>query len=292
MSNMEANLILRRVFNLPIKVHSWGGYGSQLFTAYLVLKLQEMQPRRRIKVVVHTSGVTRRSIEFNFRDLGVEVIERDDFVSSFKIGESSRQNLGGRLVYLLKIVFKRVLTNTHLVESANCDSSVKAIKPWTLSIRGHYTLLKLEYNIVERLFSLILKQNEDSRIRKFYFVLHYRLGDLLSLEQKSPITARRIESLIDRAGIKLESAILLTDSDPVESHVFLRDEAILRSLEIESFEPRATLLICAKADVFAGTNAKLSLWAAIFRQYVFRNRSYLPLELSWAQTKGLDLDGF
>ena len=67
------NQILR--FLPALRVHSWGGFGSQLFTAYVVLKLQKQFTNRRIKVVVHTSGVTRRVSEFDFETLGVEMIQ-------------------------------------------------------------------------------------------------------------------------------------------------------------------------------------------------------------------------
>ena len=79
-----------------LRVHSWGGFGSQLFTAYIILKVQNRYPGRRIKVVVHTSGVTRRFSEFNFEQLGTKVIQVEDYrnlkVQSYSRVDSFRRN--------------------------------------------------------------------------------------------------------------------------------------------------------------------------------------------------------
>ena len=71
------NQILR--FLPALRVNSWGGFGSQLFTAYVVLKLQKQFPNRRIKVLSHTSGVTRRISEFDFETLVVKMIQVEDY---------------------------------------------------------------------------------------------------------------------------------------------------------------------------------------------------------------------
>ncbi len=62
-----------------LRVHTWGGFGSQLFTAYLILKLQRDIPQRSIVAVNHTSGVSRRTTEFDFDSLGVASRQIEDF---------------------------------------------------------------------------------------------------------------------------------------------------------------------------------------------------------------------
>ena len=82
--------MLSRVFSLlpVLKIHSWGGFGSQLFTAYVILKVQKRYPGRRIKVIVHTSGVTRRVSEFEFAKLGAKVVQVEDFENIEKQSKS------------------------------------------------------------------------------------------------------------------------------------------------------------------------------------------------------------
>ena len=63
-----------------LRIHSWGGLGSQLFAAHIVLRLKQQYPGRRVRVIVHTSGVTKRYTELNFTRLGIKIIEIDDFL--------------------------------------------------------------------------------------------------------------------------------------------------------------------------------------------------------------------
>ena len=63
-----------------IKIHCWGGIGSQLFTLALALDLNKRYPKRPIKFIFHTGGVTRRSLEIDFLPEKFRYEVKDDFI--------------------------------------------------------------------------------------------------------------------------------------------------------------------------------------------------------------------
>ena len=46
-----------------VRVHSWGGFGSQLFAMIIAERLIAKKGLRQIMIVFHTSGVTERELE-------------------------------------------------------------------------------------------------------------------------------------------------------------------------------------------------------------------------------------
>ena len=62
-----------------LRVHSWGGFGSQLFAAHAILRIQKLFPYRRIKVIIHSSGVTKRTKEVDFSLIGINAFQKEDF---------------------------------------------------------------------------------------------------------------------------------------------------------------------------------------------------------------------
>ena len=276
----------------PLRIHSWGGFGSQLFTAFLIIKVQKLYPARRINVIVHTSGVTRRSTEFNFNSLGVATVERDDFQANSKDINPHVHRSTHSLSQKLRLAGKKLLLMLHFIEISNDDSLLSLIKPWTLSIRGHYTRITLDLQTVTQLYTLLNNHKSDDSLIQYSLALHYRLGDLLHLKQKAPIETKRVEEIATKYTHLLKDSILLTDSTPSESQLYVQDEQILRLFKVDSLPPNMTLITCVMANTFIGTSAKISIWAAIFRQYIFFKRSYLPDELSWVKEIGLDCNWF
>ena len=154
------NQILR--FLPALRVHSWGGFGSQLFTAYVVLKLQKQFPNRRIKVVIHTSGVTRRISEFDFETLGVKMIQVEDYraTEAQNVKYKAHVSYSNNLPQVTKgHLYQKQSQPLHL-NNQNTDLSFNLISLWTLSIRGHYTRLSLDESFVESLYySLFLNES-------------------------------------------------------------------------------------------------------------------------------------
>jgi hypothetical protein len=67
-----------RPFN-KIYVHCWGGLGSQLFAYSISEYLHEKYPKKGIRLVLHTSGVTKRTPAIKFVGQKFQIILKDDF---------------------------------------------------------------------------------------------------------------------------------------------------------------------------------------------------------------------
>ena len=281
------NQILR--FLPALRVHSWGGFGSQLFTAYVVLKLQKQFPNRRIKVVIHTSGVTRRVSEFDFETLGVKMIQVEDYKATEAQNGMHRAHVSYsyNLPQVIRGHLYQILQRLRLVQSANTDLSFNLISLWTLSIRGHYTRLSLDKRFVERLYEVLFSKESPFKTQKKVLVVHYRLGDLLNLDEKRPINVDRVEGVLNELMVQKSHIVLLSDSNEAELAEFLKNSVILKFCKPSNYGPNKTLRFCIDAESFIGTGAKISLWAAIFRYFVHEKESFLPTELNWSSGNGL-----
>jgi hypothetical protein len=276
-------LIQIRALLPALRVHSWGGFGSQLFTAYIILKVQNRYPGRRIKVVVHTSGVTRRFSEFNFEQLGTKVIQVEDYrnlkFQSYSRVDSFRRNFSS--FKSLKQNVSQALNWLRVIQFANSDASFNSIMPWTLGLRGHYTRISLNTELIHCLYLILFDKSSFLTNRNHQLIVHYRLGDLLHLQEKSPIKPNRIEELLLIGGYDNTRSMVLSDSSEREFRNFVSGNTTLSSLKLENLEPLHSLWLCINSEHFIGTGTKLSLWAAIFRDFINDNPSFLPVELDW-----------
>lgn len=264
-----------------LRVHSWGGFGSQLFTAYVILKLQKRFPGRRIKVVIHTAGVTRRITELNFEQLGVKAIQVEDYKSGAVDHDSNEWSLSffRQMRRITSALFIPILKWLNIFQTANSDDSFAAIRLWTLIVRGHYTKLARDKHLLKDLFDFLYKADYTRTKNTDILALHYRLGDLLNLSTKEPIKIERIDSLLKQVPINTESKFLLTDSSIEELSISLEQSSNLSSFIVVNYDPLTTLWFCITADDFVGTNSKISIWATIFRSALFNKESFLPKEL-------------
>jgi hypothetical protein len=277
-----------------LRVHTWGGFGSQLFTAYLILKLQRDIPQRSIVAVNHTSGVSRRTTEFDFDSLGVASKQIEDFNGKnvTTAGFISNKGILGRFFQFLKVLTVRFLKGTKIIVEANSDTSFSAIKPWTLALRGHYTNISLENDLVKDLYALLINSRNHTKVNSSKVVIHYRLGDLLTLKEKSPVSTERIDAILSLIIAKNVVPTLLTDSSEDEFSKYVSQSSILQKCIPITLDPLHTLQLCIGAEVFVGTAAKISLWAAIFRQFLLQQTSYLPNELKWSAKNGLSINWY
>jgi hypothetical protein len=239
--------------------------------------------------MIHTSGVTRRVSEFDFETLGVKIIQVEDY----KAAEEQNGIHKARVSYtynLPQVVRKhlyQILQRLRLVQSANTDLSFKLISLWTLSIRGHYTRLSLDESFVESLYDALFLKESTFITQKNALVVHYRLGDLLNLNEKQPINVDRVEGVLDKLRVQKNHLVLLSDSNEEELAEFLKNSIILKFCKPSNYGPNKTLRFCIDAESFVGTGAKISLWAAIFRYFVHEKESFLPTELNWSSGNGL-----
>ena len=63
-------------------IHCWGGLGSQLYAWAMAEMVQTKYPRRKIEIVFHSSGVTKRYSDLNFLRSVFNIKFRDDYISN------------------------------------------------------------------------------------------------------------------------------------------------------------------------------------------------------------------
>ena len=67
-------------FKLNLKVHSWGGLGSQLFALSLIYDLKKKHPRIKVSLIHHTSGISERKFELeSILEDGITLTEVNDY---------------------------------------------------------------------------------------------------------------------------------------------------------------------------------------------------------------------
>lgn len=268
-------------------IHCWGGLGSQLYAWAMAEMVQIKYPRRKIEIVFHSSGVTKRYSDLNFLGSVFNVKFTDDYISN------SQSNKAPKTVnYSTKILLKKFLYLTKITLYCNTNDEFNCIKPWTLSLRGHYSYINLDVNIVEKMLFKICKEYEMPPFKSIKqdktLSVHYRLGDLQHLENKTYTDPNNLGGCIEKIMLSEECKSLTVYSD---------DEAAAQQL-LHDFIPAETVftnsgvwstlfdLICT--NYFVGTNSKISLWAVIFRK-IIDNHSwvYLPKQMKAALESNL-----
>jgi hypothetical protein len=215
-----------------------------------------------------------------------------DFDIAFRIVDDYRvrQNVtirnSKRLLSLIKNLAGNLL-NTFGIIAIQSDDGLK-LRPWTLIIRGHYSRLRQPVEVLNPIFSYFATYR-DQVLNPFpdiqrALIIHFRLGDLLSIPEKSPIPTERLVAAIHDVLLKRDLKIFVnSDSPDVAIHRLteLMGYNSVNPIEIEQFcEPlRGFLCFGTLAPVFIGTNSKLSLWIALFRLHLKRDNTFLPREL-------------
>ena len=258
----------------PVRIHSWGGLGSQLFAVALAEELKAIFPKRSLRIILHTGGVTRRLPEVVeiFRDFEYQF--KEDFQPKSavtpKISTNSKFDLRKSIISLV--------TSLGFLAYCNEDSSTKKLSPWVLSIRGHYSYRSIDAKFLSRLAKLCQSAN-DITIPDLNeaCVTHYRLGDLLTIYEKNPISALAVASEYIRIKNQMHFKKLIVFSDsPVEARerfsTLFQDEMLV-------LDSKTSLVIAnaIEAKYFIGTSSKISFWIAGIRAVVYQNISSLPL---------------
>jgi hypothetical protein len=270
------------------KIHCWGGLGSQMYAWALFERLEIRFPNRKLKLIFHTGGVTKR-----LPDLEPLFTQNEkDFVQDFESNEKETRNEppSYKLIFAVKKnlvkIIKQILVSTGFVASSNNEVEFSKLKPWVVSVRGHYSELRIEMETINLMrvraknsgsnFGMEVKQNTDLD------VLHYRLGDLLALAEKSPIDIKRISNAIQSAKVGINRDLWVLSDSPSHAVDLLKREDSQIKLKIDdgSLNAWQTLLAMSNANVFIGTSSKLSIWAIIFRSLLLEDAtSYIPSDV-------------
>lgn len=245
---------------LTLKIHCWGGLGSQLLALNYYLRVQELHPRKRIILVLHTGGITARNSEIDFLSNKINLLKVDDYRAG-SIDKRSRASTSKLKFYSLKVFIKSLANYFRFVITD--DKKVLKVKFWTFSVRCTYTSNILRKQDIAHMAD-ILGITSNSSEQNFTGV-HYRMGDLPTLKPSALVPLDSISKVINdlvKNGAVIDKVRIYSDSIVENSNLQLPKEI---DSEWKSVDTLQTISELSKAHYFIGTSSKVSLWVAIFR---------------------------
>ena len=262
-----------------IRVHCWGGLGSQLYCLALAIDLLDRFPFRKVHILFHTGGLTHRKLELSEFPDNVSYSIIEDFTKSFN---TNAKNFTSS--FNLKKTFKKLISKLGLIGAVNTTLEFKSLKPWVVSIRGHYSHRLICDSTVEQmdcLLDLAYRINSVKNYNKSLVAIQYRCGDLLAKKKSSIVQADKILSVLNdlKKLEKLYSVDVFSDSNQNELDNLL---SILKPLNIQYTEstPLNTIYQIRDYNFFIGTNSKITIWAIIFRlKDDIKSTNYCPENL-------------
>jgi hypothetical protein len=247
-----------------IRVHCWGGLGSQLFALNFIFDVRNRFPKKSFILNQHTSGFTHRSADLNFLDLDfVRVKEIDDFDFEFNSLQSSSDKSNR-----IRIFIKSLLNFTGFYLFEEHLSKKTKIYKRTIAIRGSYSSVDLDKKFLEYLVGKLKEMSNRLNLQPNTVAIHYRLGDLLDLQIKPIAQPEEIKKLIS----------LMLKNNPIDSINVYSDsigEARKRldldylgvSVNFINCSPMEVINRCFHADYFIGTGSKVSFWVLKLRNF-------------------------
>ena len=245
---------------LTLKIHCWGGLGSQLLALNYYLRVQELYPRKRIILVLHTGGITARNSEIDFLSNKINLLKVDDY----RAGSNDKQSHttdSNSIFNFVKASIKPLANNFRFVITD--DKKVLKVKFWTFSVRCTYTSNILRKQDIVHMAD-ILGITSNSAEQNFTGV-HYRMGDLPTLKPSALVPLHSVSKVINdlvKAGAVIDKVRVYYDSILENSNLQLPKEI---DSEWKSVDTLQTISELSKAQYFIGTSSKVSLWVAIFR---------------------------
>lgn len=256
-----------RLFScIPIRVHCWGGLGSQLYALSLAHDLQIKFPKRNIKLLLHTGGVTNRVSELDFiHNIDFETIQINDF----QIQDNEYINQAKSIKVVFKRTLVRIIYFLKFIVSANSSTDFDKVYPWTISTRGHYFNREVSTDFYKYLLGHIKFEKKPIIRSQFEIAIHYRMGDLLTLTEKSISPANKIIDAISQVKKNHNNIKINVYSDSPQ----IAKETLLSAGLTDEFvvSDRSTIDViraCVYANYFIGTGSKVSLWVVNIRRYM------------------------
>jgi len=283
MSLLTYSSLMIRYWVPPIRVHCWGGLGSQLFGWSLYEDLQIRYPSRRIHVYLHQGGVTQRPSEIDHVFEKGIIFKVFDYDPEFQINNNEvSQNFSKKTLFMFKEVTLKFLKFIGVLATVNNDLEFAKLKPWIIEIRGHYSyraISKQSINAIADksnssktpLVTVVPKQ--ESKIG-----VHFRLGDLIQLKNKQPINTSQLSKIIASQALSNQIQNIEVYSDSLnEAKSYLTNELIVSNIKFYSETTWSTILRLQELEIFIGTASKVSFWVCIFRHFKdLQSNSLMP----------------
>ena len=250
------------------KIHAWGGLGSQLFAIALAYDLSERFFRMKPTLVLHTSGVTKRHSEMELFKQDFQILEIDDF----KTGALGQSNPGFS-TGIIRIIIKKFLTWIRILGLANSSLESGRVKPWTFIYRGHYSYRYISQKTtikIARRLGIVANASEKIVLGSGgQIVVHYRLGDLVTLSSKGPVSLYSLSLQIKKVCDSLDTNTYSVYSDdlPLATNLLSKSLPGYRAIPCSGTTVE-TLKSITESLYFIGTNSKNCIWGAILRHYL------------------------
>lgn len=240
---------------IPLRVHCWGGLGSQSYALATVHDLKLKYPKRRIKLVLHTGGVTKRVSKLDFiPNIDFRIIQVNDYrVEDKEYGNQVKSN-----EVKLKRFLIRFLYYFNFIVSANSILEFNKVRPWTVST-SFYSYL-LEY---------VKSEEKQPKRSQFEIAIHYRMGDLLTLTNKSILPADKIIAAVKQAKKSHNDLKIYVYSDsPKIARETLFNAGLTDEFKVSNRTTIDVIRECVHSNYFIGTGSKVSLWIVNIRRYM------------------------
>jgi hypothetical protein len=260
-----------------LKIHTWGGLGSQLFALAVALDIKEKYPKKNIQLVLHSSGVTKRNSELNFLDQFLEILTIDDFGNYPKRHPKKIHRIN------FNLILKSFFVWSGLISTSNDDTEFNKVKPWVKSLRGHYSHRSLSIGTISKIFDL-LKNDQSLNFNKetpSKISIHYRLGDLLSLANKNPVPNTQINKLLSEIISNNGENKIDLYSDSLDYAANSMSEVFeLKNINKVDLEIKSLILKLVTYQIFIGTNSKITIWTVLFRILTNQDsQTFIPYQM-------------
>lgn len=243
-----------------LRIHCWGGLGSQLQALSFYLMVQSKFPNRNLQLILHTGGITERRSEIDFVSGRINLVSIHDFKNKVE-----KTNVNFLFRFNLRSIFKNLARNIFDYSRfvITNENRVMAIMPWTTQVRCSYSNIELSSDLIKNLGEIV--QFPTKKIDNNFIGVHLRIGDLVALKPESLVDTSTINKLINNLDQKekiLNKVIVYSDSElNLDSFNSLKGFTI----QLRNIDTINTIFDLTGPRVFIGTNSKVSLWVAIFR---------------------------
>ena len=138
-----------------------------------------------------------------------------------------------------------------------------------MALRGHYSYRTIEPSFYDYLLLNLNTKIYDSIINQTEIAIHYRMGDLLKLTNKSIYPVEKIIEKVNEVNKhgKYSKIIVYSDS-PNNAKVKLISAGLNQEFNVRDVGTIDVICECASAGYFIGTNSKVSLWIVNIRRYL------------------------
>ena len=274
--NHQTNVKFTRL-RLPwkLKIHCWGGLGSQLFAWAMAEELIRQGFPRQIELVLHTSGVTRRESEIDQLSSRIKISK----VQDFRDATTQEMMKIKKIPIIDRTFYVSILGKLGIVIFSE---DFKRISPWTPQLRSHYSHRFISDHTV-LLVRTVLQGSPNYDLPSEGTALHYRLGDLLTLTDKTYVSPERLISSLNKMRNSFNTPTYYVDifSDSpaiaIEKLGPLEKDWFFTSQQNSAWN---TISELSKYENLIATNSKISIWAILLRlTYEFEGLIFAPKEL-------------